>query len=267
MYCVRYPDMTNENLSREVLRNIEYGRNTPEMLQFYAETAKFLDGTAWNNLEKMRNFPVFAWRQQIRNFVERYEIYKMIKDVPGSILECGIADGFGLMSFAHFCSIFEGYHHTRKVIGFDTFDGFSELLAEDKTSNAVHMKRGGLRHDSYSILQGAIRLYNQNRPLGHIEKVQLVKGDASKTIPAFLKENPYLVIALLYLDMDLYQPTKDALRLLAGRIPKGGMICFDEINHPDYPGETLAVMEEIGLRNLKLKRFDFSTRACYAVME
>lgn len=237
------------------------------MLQFFTDTQEFLDRVPWNDLEMMRNFPVFTWRQQIRNFVERYEIYKLVKNVPGSILECGVADGFGLMSFAHFCSIFEGYHHTRKIIGFDTFEGFSELLPQDKTSKAIHMKKGGLKHDSHSILQSSIRLYDRNRPLGHIEKIQLIKGDASKTLPEFIKENPYLVVSLLYLDMDLYQPTKDAIRLLVGRIPKGGVICFDELNHPDYPGETLAVMEELGLQNLRLKRFDFSTRASYAIME
>ena len=259
--------MTSENSFKEVLRNIEYDRNTPEMLQFYTDMEKFLNGVSLNDLEKLRNFPVFAWRQQIRNFLEKYELYKLIKNVPGSILECGVADGFGLMSYAHFCSIFEWGHYTRKVIGFDTFDGFSELLPQDKTSRAMHMKKGGLRHDSYSILQTATKLYDQNRHLGHLEKIQLVKGDISKTLPTFIKENPYLVIALLYLDMDLYQPTKDAIHLLIDRIPKGGIICFDEINHEDYPGETLAVMEEIGLHNLRLKRLDFAARACYAVVE
>jgi len=259
--------MQNEISSETLLRNIELNRNTPEMLQFYSDLEGFFDGLPWNNLEKLRNFPVLTWRQQIRNFVEKYELYKMIKNVPGSIVECGVADGFGLMSFAHFCSIFESTYHTRKVIGFDTFEGFSEILPEDRTSKATHMKKGGLRHDSYSILQKAIELYDRNRSLGHLQKVQLIKGDVSKTLPVFLKENPYLVIALLYLDMDLYQPTKDAIRLLLKRIPKGGIICFDEINHPDYPGETLAIMEEIGLHNLGLKRFDFTTRACYAVIE
>ncbi|MGI0088648.1 MAG: TylF/MycF/NovP-related O-methyltransferase [Nitrosotalea sp.] len=259
--------MNNMNSLNKVLRNIEYSRNTPEQLQFYTDVQEFLNGVNLEDIEKLRNFPVFTWRQQIRNFLEKYELYNLIKSVPGSILECGVADGFGLMSYAHFCSIFEGYHHTRKVIGFDTFEGFTDLLPQDKTSKAVHMRKGGLRHDSYSILQTAIKLYDRNRTIGHIEKVQLVKGDISQTLPLFLKENPYLVIALLYLDMDLYQPTKDAIRLLVDRIPKGGIICFDEINHQDYPGETIAVMEELGFGKLRLKRFDFSTRACYAVIE
>lgn len=256
--------MNNVNsLNKEMLRNIEYNRNSPEQLQFYTDLQGFLSSVELTDIEKLRNFPVFSWRQQIRNFVEKYELYKLIKNVSGSIVECGIADGFGLMSYAHFCSIFEGFHHTRKVIGFDTFEGFTDMSQQDKTSKAVHMRKGGLKHDSYSILQTAIKLYDQNRTLGHLEKVRLVKGDISKTLPIFLKENPYLVIALLYLDIDLYQPTKDAIHLLIDRIPKGGIVCFDEINHQDYPGETIAVMEELGLRNLKLKRFDFSTRACY----
>lgn len=259
--------LSSESISKEILRNIETKRNPQETLEYYSDLKKFLDGVSWNELEKLRNFPVLTWRQQIRNFLEKYELYKMIKNVPGSIVECGVADGFGLMSFAHFCSIFEGTYYTRKIIGFDTFDGFTELTPEDKTSRANHMKKGGLKHDSYSILNNTIKLYDRNRSIGHLEKVKLVRGDISKTLPIFLKENPYLVISLLYLDMDLYQPTKDTIDLLIERIPKGGIICFDELNHEDYPGETVAVMEKIGLPNLRLKRLDFAARSCYAVIE
>ena len=31
--------------------------------------------------------------------------------------------------------------------------------------------------------------------------------------------------------------------MLYERVPKGGIIIFDELNHEDYPGETIAVIE------------------------
>ena len=37
--------------------------------------------------------------------------------------------------------------------------------------------------------------------------MELIKGDAKKTIPKYLKQNPQLIIALLYLDFSyVYQP-------------------------------------------------------------
>jgi len=249
------------------LKNIEKTRNTDGMLNFYSKLENFLKTIEWDEVQKVSNFPVLTFRQRINWFLERYELFKMIRKVPGSIIECGVADGSGLMSFAHFCSIFESYHYTRKIIGFDTFEGFTPLSVKDKTSKADHMKKGGLRYDSYKILQKMIQFYNDNRVLGHIEKIELVKGDISKTMPKYLKKNPHLVISLLYMDLDLYKPTKDTLKLLVNRVPRGGLICFDEINHPDYPGETIAVMEELGISNIKLERLEFATMSSYARVE
>lgn len=248
------------------IKNLEKSRNTPDMFKLYSDLEKFLKKITWTEVEKAANFPVLAQRQAITKFLERYELFKLIHDVPGSILECGVANGFGLMSFAHLCSIFEGYHYTRKLFGFDTFEGFTQPNIKDKTSGAQHMKKHGLKFPSYEILKKMIEFYDRNRVLGHLEKVELIKGDISKTLPKFLKKNPQLVVSLLYLDLDLYKPTKDSIKLLLKRIPKGGIIGFDELNHTDYPGETIAVMEEIGISNLKLKRLNFASMSSYAVI-
>ena len=188
-------------------------------------------------------------------------------DIPGSIIEVGVAGGFGLMSFAHFCSIFEPTHYVRKLYGFDTFEGFTKPHNKDLTSNANHMIEGGLKFDSYDILQNVIPLYDKNRFLSHMAKVELVKGNAVETLPVFIRENPSLTISLLYLDADLYEPTKIALELLRPRIPKGGIIVFDELNHSDYLGETIALEETLGISSLSLKRLPFSSMAAYAIMD
>jgi hypothetical protein len=250
-----------------MLKNIEKTRNTEEQLSFYGLLENFIGKVNHSEVEKFQAFPVYTPRQIITAFLERYELYKLIEKVPGSIIECGVGSGLGLMSFAHFCSIFEPYHYVRHIIGFDTFEGFTELDEKDKGGKAEHMKKGGLSFDTYDILKEAIQLYDQNRTLGHINKIQLVKGDISATLPPFLEKNPHLVISLLYLDMDLYRPTKDTIELLLKRIPKGGMIVFDEINHGDYPGETIALMESIGIANLRLQRLPMSSMTSYAIIE
>jgi hypothetical protein len=70
----------------------------------------------------------------------------------------------------------------------------------------------------------------------------------------------------LYLDVDLYEPTKILLENFLPRMPKGAVIVFDELNAKMFPGETKAVDEVIGLRNLKIERFSFDSYVSYAVL-
>ena len=120
---------------------------------------------------------------------------------------------------------------------------------------------------SYQELQKVIELYDMNRPLNHIKKVELVKGNIIETAPLFLKDNPHLVVSLLYLDLVIYEPTKVALETFLPKMVKGGIIVFDELNAEAYPGETIAVNEVLGLKNLKIQRFPFDSYVSYAVVE
>ena len=250
---------------KDFMKIIEPNRNTETQLSFYEQMSQFVEGAEMDTMSKMRAFPVYTTRQVQTRYIERYEIYKLVRNIPGNIFECGVGSGLGLMAFAQFCAIMEPYHYTRKIVGFDTFAGFTEPSQEDLTSKASHLKKGGLNYGSFEELSRSVELYDMNRPIGHMNKVRLVKGDISETLPAYLEEHPSTVIALLYLDIDLYKPTLDTIKLLWDRVPLGGIVAFDEINHEDYPGETIAVMESIGLSNLELRRFDFSTMLSYAI--
>lgn len=229
--------------------------------------AQTLKNSTLSDVEKMMNFSLYVPRQSTASFLAKYEIFKRIIGVHGSIIECGVAYGSGLMSFAAFSAIFEPVNHTRRIIGFDTFDGFPGLSVQDKEGGDPNAKKGGMKVDSYEEIQRCIRVFDQNRFIGHIPKVELVKGDLVKTAPAYVKENQHLVVALLYLDLDLFEPTKAAIRTFLPRMPKGAVIAFDELNHADWPGETTAVLEELGLRNLRIERFPFDSVRSFAVIE
>ena len=60
--------------------------------------------------------------------------------------------------------------------------------------------------------------------------------------------NKHILISLLYLDMDLHEPTKVALQYFLPRMAKGSIIAFDELNYKKFPGETIAMLEEIGTK-------------------
>ena len=219
---------------------------------------------------KLQNFTRHVRRQDIARLIAKQEIFKLCLPVNGSIVECGVFAGGGIMNWLHFSSIFEPYNHTRKIIGFDTFSGFTALDEKDyKYGFSEHLHEGALKTNDSILdeIKHLVSLHDQNRPLKHIPKVELVAGDACETIPSYVESHPHLLISLLYLDFDIYQPTKVALKNLYPRIVKGGIIAFDELNCPEFPGETTALLESLDLTQVKLCRFPFDPYISYFVKE
>ena len=221
----------------------------------------------------VNDFAKYSRRQVITQFLARYELYKMIQNVQGNIVEGGVYAGQGLMTWAQLSAIFEPIGGTfREIIGFDTFDGFPEVSEKDQpptTSGRKDIrknKQGDFSKNSYDDLCKTINLFDMNRFLPQFDKVKLVRGDFLETANTFLNDNPHFLISLLYLDFDIYGPTKHALELFLPRMPKGSVLAFDEINHPDYPGETLALLESLDINKLEIKKFQYENVMSYIVL-
>jgi hypothetical protein len=137
----------------------------------------------------------------------------------------------------------------------------------DLSGTSSRLKVQGLTGSSFEDVQRAVALYDLNRPLSHIPKVELVKGDSCETATWYVRDNPHLVVSLLYLDVDLYEPTKAALEAFVPRIPKGGIVVFDQLNARIFPGETQAVDEALGLRRLRIERFPFDSYVSFAQLD
>ena len=125
------------------------------------------------------------------------------------------------MSWAKFSAILEPVNLTRRIYGFDTFEGFPGISAKDRWALSMHVKEGDLAADVHDELTQLVDIDDLTRFIGHVNKVNLVRGDATLTIPAFVKDNPHLVVSLLFMDFDLYEPTKVALEHFLPRMPKG----------------------------------------------
>jgi hypothetical protein len=259
--------MTTSGQRSDPVRFHEPDRTTHAEVDFRLGLEDYFVQSLGSNVEKLQNFPKYVPTQDIRRFISRYELFKQILDVHGSIVECGVLFGGGLMSWAQFSEIFEPFNHLRNIIGFDTFTGFVEVGDKDRTGTAAQLKPSGLSIDTEADLGRAIQLFDQNRVLKHIRKIRTVRGDACNTIPAFIEESPHLVVSLLWLDFDVYEPTVAALRHFLPRMPKGGILAFDELNHEVWPGETVAVLDEVGLRNLRIRRLPYGSTMSYAVIE
>jgi hypothetical protein len=234
---------------------LEVGKNIQKIFEDCPDTVEI----------KLENFPKYVRRQHLKRFLALYEIFKLVLPVKGSIVECGVFKGFGLMSWAKLSTMLEPENLTRRIYGFDTFAGF--LSVSDKDENPIAQpETGALSASAYEELEQLIQEYDRDRFLGHIDKVHLIRGDVTKTIPQFISDHPHLVISLLFLDLDLYEPTKIALEYLIPRMPKGAVVAFDELDNPMWPGETLALLENVGIRNLALKRLEWDPYIGYAVL-
>ena len=216
---------------------------------------------------KLENFPKYVRRQNLTRFLVLYEIFKKVLEVKGSIVECGVNQGFGTMSWAKFSAILEPVNLTRRIYGFDTFEGFPAVSEQDMSSASQHVKAGDLAADAFEELNGLTEIHDSTRFIGHVPKVKLVKGDAVATIPQFLEEHPHLLVSLLFLDFDLYEPTRVALEHFVPRMPKGAVIAFDELDNPLWPGETRAMLEFSKTHRLRIERLPFDPYVGFAVIE
>lgn len=215
---------------------------------------------------KLASFPKYVRRQDMTRLLALYEIFKRVLPVKGSVVECGVYRGFGTMAWASFSAVLEPANLTRRIYGFDTFAGFPVPGRRDRNvyrQAAAHE----LRADSHHELKRLIAAYDMNRFLGHVPKMHLIKGRAEKTIPAFVARNPHLVVSLLYLDFDLYEPTRVAIEHFVPRMPKGAVVAFDELDNPIWPGETRALCDTLGVGRLRIQRLDFDPYIGFAVIE
>jgi len=240
---------------------------TAEEKQVGAELARIFDACADNLETRLDSFPKYVRRQSLTRFLALYEVFRRVLTVKGSVVECGVNRGFGVMSWAKLSAILEPVNLTRRIYGFDTFSGFPSTHEKDQAAGGTATPEiGGLAAESYEELLKLIALHDRDRFLGHIPKVQLISGNAVETIPKFLADHRHLVVSLLFMDFDLYEPTKVALEAFVPRMPKGAILAFDELDNPIWPGETAALLESIGIKNLALQRLDFDPYIGFAVI-
>jgi hypothetical protein len=203
---------------------------------------------------------LFSNRVAVQSLITRYELYKMVLDIPGDIVECGVYQGNSFLWLAHLSIILEPYAINRRFIGFDTFEGFASI---DNNRDPKDVSSDNFSDTSYEIIQKSLRAIDIVRPVNKITRFELVKGDITETVPKYLKENPAFTCAMLILDTDLYKPTLTALENFLPNMPKGSIVVLDEYNYQNFKGETQALKDYQAIGNFKLKRFRYDSCLAY----
>jgi hypothetical protein len=184
---------------------------------------------------------------RIGKLLAHYELYKAITGLPGDLLELGVYKGASLARFAAFRSLLEN-DFSRAIHGFDAFGAFPRGGVESRLDQEFIDRFEGERGEG--IARADLEAILAEKPY---RNVHLHEGNIFDTVPALLKRDPSLKIALLHLDVDVYEPTAFALDQLVPHMSRGGLILFDDYGMVE--GATRAgdeVAARLGLRFEKL---------------
>jgi hypothetical protein len=215
----------------------------------------------------LSNLGLFLNSKTLARILFLHHIYTKIIDVQGIVIDFGTRWGQNLSLFAALRGIYEPFNRHRKIVGFDTFSGFPCVSEQDGLSDLMKVGNISVTKDYVDYLTKLVELQEADNPLSHLRKFEIVKGDATAEIANYLERRQETIIALAYFDFDLYEPTKKCLEAIRSRLVQGSVLAFDELNDPDSPGETIALMEVFGLNRIKLKRYPYASRVSYFVVE
>lgn len=218
------------------------------------ELPEFSKDFLWEN-----NFYLSCDITRISKILAHYELFKMVREVPGAIVECGVFKGASLARFAAFRELF-GNPYAKKIIAFDVFGKFPHTDFEaDKEKREEFVKAAG--EESISVDQMLEVLDHK----GCSRFVELIEGDICETVPEYAEKNPELKISLLNLDTDIYEPACVILDHLYPMLQSGGILILDD--YGTFPGETKAVDDYFKGQSISIKKFPFCMTPCYLVKQ
>jgi len=163
-----------------------------------------------------------------------YELAESVLHLDGEFWECGCYRGGSARLLAE---LLRG--NPRPLRLFDTFKGFADVTPDDGPGD---WKQNGQMFYSADAAEDV-------RQFVAADFVTVHPG----AVPAGFVGLENSKIAFAYLDMDLYVPTREAMRFILPRMALGGVIVLDDCGDAGWPGVEKAALEMKG--DLVLEKF------------
>jgi len=233
--------------------------------------AMYLEQGFGTSIDKNRSLMRFMSRQEFAKIHGYTKLFEMTSGVAGSIADCGVYYGQGLMTYANLSAALEPYNYQCKVYGFDTFEGnasYDDLDEKSSKDRWVDRQKYTCNASTYEDLMQCISIFDEDRPLKHLPKVELIKGNLVETAKSFISERPESLFRIIHLSVNLYKPTKAALESFFPRLSGGGLVAVHGLNNTS--GATKALLEILEAANVKhprLQVMDFYPNLGYYVKE
>ena len=211
---------------------------------------------------------VYLSRQELSRLLVLSDIYReRVVQENGIMLEFGTCYGRTASLLSNLRGIYEPYNFTRRRVVFDTFRGLAGVEEKDGSDELAVDGAYSSGEGYENHLEAVLAYHEAEAPIPHIRKFEIIKGNASETCAAYFKNHPEAIVSLAYFDFDIYKPTLDCLQTIKRHLAKGSVIVFDQLNCPEYPGETIALGEVASLNKLRVRRSPLTPWMSYILGE
>jgi hypothetical protein len=159
------------------------------------------------------------------------QLLQMTEGVAGGIAECGCFRGLSSYMMCQYLKREDAAFRGHGVHLFDSFAGLSAPTAADDPGNVPDLDA---RAGEFAASRDHVA-----RTLEEFPDVAFHQG----WIPDCFQDAPGGPWRFVHVDVDLYEPTRDALAYFAPRMSPGGVIVCDDYGYLDWPGARKAVDE------------------------
>ncbi|TLD81164.1 hypothetical protein LS70_008535 [Helicobacter sp. MIT 11-5569] len=196
-----YAEFLNDDVLSEIFLNYERNYIFPVTMQH-------------SSCKKMKESKDFVRYKQLELIAE--SIYA--HNVEGSVAECGVYKG-------EFSRKINAFFPDRNLYLFDTFEGFDIK----SIANEIDTHEGNIESMQVRFMDTNVDYVLNRMPFK--EQCIVKKGFFPETFDLDSSEK----FAFVSLDMDLYQPILDGLRVFYPRLSQGGFIMVHDYKNAGYP--------------------------------
>lgn len=197
--------------------------------------------------EKERSMGLFIRGSLLARIFAISDIYQQIVDIPGAIFDIGTWRGQTAVVCENLRAIFEPLNFNRRIVCFDTFEGYKGFSDKDKPTDLHCDGTYALNGKDYAeFLASLLVLHEKSNAMGHNNgKHKVIKGDCRETIPSFFEQSPHEYVALAFFDVNAYEPTLDAFEQVWSHLVPGGIVAFWQLTRDSIPAEARVYSEKI----------------------